>query len=380
MTARRTAAAGALTLAALIAYLAWPHGSEAARDEAVVAATAREPVPSTAHGAQPELREAAPDAPDGAPSLARIKREYEAYKQASVYPHWSFRLTPDMDFLLRWNAAITDDLPVSDDGALVARFDADRGRAFAGEPYTSWIEIDRVAGGERRAVPFAITRAVVVTTSGPSQGEAFELAYHDDGADGDARAGDHRYTNRFVPSARPELAKASTARIDLYAQIDGQARVFHRDLVFAPRAVIEVVGAHDAMDQGSLAITLDVVVHEPGVYTFYGNLMGPDGQTPIAVSKRTYPLEAGRHTAQLVFFGKVIRDVGADGPYVVRDIHGLLRGHDDQLDVWWDDPTPVTTAAYRATDFSPAEWDDPERRERLANFEHLIGAMERGDE
>jgi hypothetical protein len=317
---------------------------------------------------------------DGAPALARIKHEYEAYKRASVYPHWSYRLTRDMDFLLAWNAAVTDELPVDDDGGLRVRFDADRGRVFAGEPYTSWIEAYRVVGGDQRPVAMRITRAVVVVTSGPAPGEAFALAYRDDGRDGDARAGDLRYTSRFVPSEHAELSRATLARVDLYADIDGNPRVFHRDFVFAPRPVLEVTGVHDAIEHGSLAVTLDVDVLEPGVYTFYGNLMAADGETPIATSKRSYPLEAGRRHPQLVFFGKVVRDVGVDGPYVVRDLHGLKRQQDDEMDIWWSHPAPHTTAAYRAADFSADEWDDPERTERLHNFETLIAAMERGDE
>jgi hypothetical protein len=46
-------------------------------------------------------------------------------------------------------------------------------------------------------------------------------------------------------------------------------------------------------------------------------------------------------------------------------------------------PLPVRrktylTASYRARDFSPAEWDSPEKRARIANYEQVTAETDAG--
>jgi hypothetical protein len=279
-----------------------------------------------------------------------------------------------MDFALAWNATVTEDLHLDPDGTM-ARFDGSAGRVFSGEPYRAWIKAWRVVDGERQPLPVTVRRATVSVTSGPTVGEAFDVRFRDDGQDGDPTAGDGVVTTRFVPSEKAELARATMARIDAYVEIDGTPRHLVRDFVFAPRDVIEIVGARDQLRDGGLVVTFTCEVLEDGVYTFYGNLVGAD-DTPIAMTKLSYRLQAGRRTAELVFFGKVIRDRGVDGPYRVKDVHGLKRAEGDEHDVWWRHPAAIDTQPYGASEFSDAGWDDAERRERLANFERVIREME----
>jgi hypothetical protein len=308
---------------------------------------------------------------------AQLREQYEHYKAGSVYPDWSYPLTPDQGFLLQWNAAVSHDLPVDDAQTIFFRFDAEKGRVFAGEPYLSWAEAWTVEHGERTNLPIRFEKASVVITSGPQQGDAFDLVYRDDGTGGDAVAGDHRYSNRFVPSEHDELSQASSARIEAYVEVGGQRRRFLRDFVWAPRPVLEVVAVRDRIQDGSLVATLDCEVFEDGLYTAYGNLFAADGTTPLATSKRSYPLKAGRQQVDLVFFGKVLSDQQVDGPYVLKDVHGLRRmGADEHNNVWWQHGGTHRTRAYAAADFSSAEWDDPEKRERLATFERVIAEAE----
>jgi hypothetical protein len=361
----------AIALLALIALLGLRRGSQPSSAGVAPPASSLAAVPVAAWTAPP-----VPELAD-APSVARLEQQYEAYRAGSIYPDWSYPLTPDQSFLLDWNAAVTSDLPVDD--RVFFRFDAAAARVFAGEPYLSWMEAfiveGGIDGGQKRRLPFRIERAVVVVTGGPAQGEAFALEYRDDGRDGDAAAGDLRFTSRFVPSEQPALARAQQARIEAYVDIGGRRRVFLRDFVWAPRPVLEVVAISDALRDGSLAVTLACDVHEDGVYTLYANLFAADGATPLATTRRNLPLTAGRRAVELRFFGKVLADQGIDGPYVVRDIHGLRRQEGDELNVWWQHRGAHRTAAHAASDFSPAEWDDPERRERLAAFERAIEAM-----
>jgi hypothetical protein len=311
------------------------------------------------------------------PPAARLRQQYEAYKAGSIYPDWSYPLTPDMEFLLQWNKTVTHDLPVDDEQKIFFRFDASAGRVFPGEAYVSWAEAWTMEHGQKKLLPFRFEMATVVLTSGPRQGNAFDLVYRDDGTGGDRQAGDLVHTNSFVPSERDELSQASSARIEVYVDIGGLKRRFLRDFVWAPRPVLEVVGVQDALEDGSLVATLDCEVFEDGLYTVYGNLFAADGVTPLATSKRSYPLRAGRQQVELVFFGKVLFDQQVDGPYLLKDLHGLKRmGEDEYNNVWWQHPGTHRTRGYAADDFSGEEWNDPERRERLANFERVIAEAE----
>src|SRR5262249_12737518 len=151
--------------------------------------------------------------------------------------------------------------------------------------------------------------AVVQKTDGPDQGDAMKLSFVDDGH--------HRYATRFVPSQETALANSQTARIVVYAQAAGQRRLLIRDFTYATKRVLTVLGVTDTVRDGSLVVTLAVQAYEDGIYTFYGDLVAQDGETPIAFTQMSYPLKAGRGTADLVFFGKVIRDLGISGPYIV---------------------------------------------------------------
>jgi hypothetical protein len=70
------------------------------------------------------VAEAAAARPEGI-DLEILKRQYEDYKAGSIYPDWSYPLTPDQGFLLSWNAAVTNDLPVDDAHRIFFRFDAE---------------------------------------------------------------------------------------------------------------------------------------------------------------------------------------------------------------------------------------------------------------
>src|SRR5258707_7198633 len=121
-------------------------------------------------------------------------------------------------------------------------------------------------------MPLLFEKATVVITSEPKMGDAFALEFRDDGIASDVQASDLRFTNRFVPSEHEELAQASSARIEVYVDVGGLKRRFLRDFTWAPRPVLEVVGEHDAIEDGSLVAALDCDVFEDGLYTVYGNL------------------------------------------------------------------------------------------------------------
>ena len=51
-------------------------------------------------------------------------------------------------------------------------------------------------------------------------------------------------------------------------------------------------------------------------------------------------------------------------------------GEDEYNNVWWRHVGEYRTHSYASADFSGDEWNDPERRERLAHFERVIRETE----
>jgi hypothetical protein len=158
--------------------------------------------------------------------------------------------------------------------------------------------------------------------------------------------------------------------VQLYADVAaaGVEKPMIRDFTYAPRPVLEVTGVHDALVAGSLAVTVDCDVFEDGLYTFEANAVAAN--EPIAYVDQSFPLHAGKQHVSLTFFGRVFRDRGLSGPYTIRDLHGFRRFLDgEESNIWWDHDKAHLTAAYDVSAFSDAEWDAPEKREKLRRLE-----------
>ena len=190
------------------------------------------------------------------------------------------------------------------------------------------------------------------------------LAYADDGQ--------HRYRNRFVPSEHEELADAQQVRIAAEVEVEGERRMITRDFTYTPRPVLEILAIRDAVRDGSLVITLDVEVFEPGIHTIEANALSGDGEIPIGYVDTSATLAAGKTSVELIFFGKIFRDLAIDGPYLIRDLRGFRRDLDGGENLYWSDGRAYPTRPYPRSDFSDQPWDSDEKREKIRSFEELI--------
>ncbi|HEY5952625.1 MAG TPA: choice-of-anchor X domain-containing protein [Kofleriaceae bacterium] len=313
----------------------------------------------------------------GAPSVALLEQSLADYKAVSVYPHWSRPHSAETIEKLEWNRTVVSDLPMDDRPGheTIYRFSADRWSVGYGEAFVSSIEV--VTAGTQKRLPITVKEARLVSVE---RGRITSLRYHDDGQDGDAVAGDHRYSNRVVPSQLASLAdKAQQVHIEAVVEAGGVTRSVTRDFAYAPRKVAESVGATEHLQGGNLVVRLELDITEKGLYTFEANVLARDG-TPIVYGEKSYPLEPGKRTADIVMFGRALREKGLDGPYVVRDIRGMRRFVDtDEQNFFFTYAPTLTTRAYRHDEFSDAEWDEPERRDTIANFERLIEQTRSGE-
>jgi hypothetical protein len=146
-----------------------------------------------------------------------------------------------------------------------------------------------------------------------------------------------------------------------------------REFTYAPRKVVDVLGVSDSLRAGSLVVTLDVNVLERGTYDFEANLVSGDGSVPIGYVQKNDTLAPGRQNVDLVFFGRMFGEVGVDGPYQLRDVHGLLLSLDGgEHNIPFEYDAPYLTKAWRHGELSPAEWDAPEKQQKIAALERLI--------
>jgi hypothetical protein len=168
------------------------------------------------------------------------------------------------------------------------------------------------------------------------------LSYRDDGGEGDEKAGDLRYSNRMVPSSYAELRAAPAVQLEAEVEAEGES-------------------------------AFDVEATRAGRYSLAANLYGGDGATtPIAYSELASILPAGRSTLEFLFFGKAVRATGLDGPYLVRDLHGFWHENTQGSGMPIIETAELATQRFRAEDFSDAEWDSEEKRQRIALYQQTL--------
>jgi len=88
---------------------------------------------------------------------------------------------------------------------------------------------------------------------------------------------------------------------------------------------------------------------------------------PVAWSRFKGELAAGVHDADLVFFGKVIVDARARGPFHIGQLRGarFVPGLDPDLEQMPPFPGSYATRPYATDAFSGAEYDSPQKQKMI---------------
>lgn len=165
----------------------------------------------------------------------------------------------------------------------------------------------------------------------------------------------------------------------------------------SPVAPAQFTGSfRERIENGSLVISAELDVRMPGRYEVQANLFAQD-ETPIATSKVYQKLTGGRQFVDLLFFGKLLHDQGAGGPYTLTGVHGLqdtdpldpekLSGPPDEVEkliqgARTTEPNrrviprfkgKFVTQPYSLNDFSSSEYDSEEKRARMEELGKLAG-------
>lgn len=136
-------------------------------------------------------------------------------------------------------------------------------------------------------------------------------------------------------------------------------------LAFTPKADVPARFSGkltDRLDKGSLVVSAGVEVIDAGEFIVDANLFDSAGK-PIARANFRGSLAKGGQSIDLVFYGKIIRDHGVPGPFVVRDLRGYRTRPGEQpnradMAAHADD---YTTKAYALDVFTSEPWPTPGR-------------------
>ena len=194
---------------------------------------------------------------------------------------------------------------------------------------------------------------------------------------------------RFAPNEGGYAATLDPARFaDHHGPIVVDARIEYADGVFHEetlrffltpegRIPARFTGAvDDAVVNGHLLVEVGIDVEQTGQYRIDANLYDRAGR-PVAFSAFKGRLGRSDRTVPIEFFGKVIRDAGARGPFTVGEIRGyrFLDGAYPDRERIPDLPGRHPTRAYALSDFSAEVFTSP-HKERM--IELLLEDVARG--
>ncbi|MCE9599945.1 MAG: hypothetical protein K8S54_18440 [Spirochaetia bacterium] len=210
------------------------------------------------------------------------------------------------------------------------------------------------------------------------------VAYGDKGTDGDDKASDNIYT--FL--IRPTQQDWGDLFLEVDFEVNGLKHNQRTSWFSTPQVIAEFRdGAQDSIRNGHLVVTVPVTIHKKGYYTFDANLQSQAGSKDFVSSSSVEgDFEAGARTIEFQFWGKVIRDTGADGPYVVREIRGrrnnspvtpsmVRKAMEENREISGNHTEPLweymapganhVTRSYTSDEFSKEEWNSDEKQQRI---------------
>ena len=261
-----------------------------------------------------------------------------------------------------------EDIPVDESHQHHLRILPARYNVVAPRPIALWLEMTD-AQGRRQPLPSPRVRARSLDDEARPW---LDLPVSDDGTGEDERAGDLRYTAQLQPTR--EQKKLLLGRVLVEGTVDMPGvgtRTIPSVLIYTrgPRATLTGRWT-DSVRDGGLALEAELRVDEPGLFTLMAQVFGPRLE-PLAWVKQTARLGAGRQTMTLEVFGKVLHDLGVDGPYRVRQVL-LTRDQENSSDY---DPGETVeeahqTKPYPARSFSPDAYVPPPRTLEEVTAEH----------
>ncbi len=277
---------------------------------------------------------------------------------ANVYPPTSRPLTAGATDQLYPNQRYEKHRPLDEDGNSTFVFTADRYYYTGDEVALVWLEV--LDGGQPADVDIHQATARAERRGQPG-GESADLGLQSDG----------RRWSSILDLGQVFPDHHGTILLEVAFEVEGEIhaeaiRIFSTPL---DRIPAELTGSfRDTVHDGSLRVEVGVDVVEPGFFRFDANLYDRNGE-PVAFAVFKGDLEPGENWLPLDFFGKILRDRGAMGPYTVQQIRGyrFLEGQTPDRERLVDDPVSHQTSPYEPAAFSDAVYTS-DHKERMVEL------------
>ncbi len=377
-TTRRLALAAAALLAVGAAWWWWP---------ASTAATAPAVAPAAAPGlfSGPAALAPAPSAGALDPvtrtlKLQELTQQLElvdhtlcSYQQGTKYPSTSRPIKEHPD-------QVYPNQPVGETNAMrqegggtdaMVQIQTTQSRVFmaSGEAVAFSIKaLDR----EGKTLPLFVTRSLArgVPAPGARPGAQVNLNFTDDGANGDAVAGDNVFSAVLAPAQSGFASFDGTIRSEIKYNVGDKAGVAYLDVIYTPQLPATWGGVRESIENGSLSFYLKAEVRKAGRYIVSGRVDDAKGR-PFALVSFNDMLASGSQEVRLTVFGKLLRDQEAVMPLTLRDVDGYLLKEDTDPDralmPRLQGPVHVSKP-YPLKSFSDGEWQSEERQRYLTEY------------
>ncbi|GIX42384.1 MAG: hypothetical protein KatS3mg129_2117 [Leptospiraceae bacterium] len=196
-----------------------------------------------------------------------------------------------------------------------------------------------------------------------------------------------------IPSQDKKYWGDLSLKVKVRLENTGKEIELERGFYSSPFVIAEFLDQFDEeLKDGHLIITAYLDVKKECEYHIQANLFSVEFDEPSHWVTYKKILKAGIHKIPFTFWGKIFRDKGLEGHFVLKD----LRGYCENLPFpasWFDDPSKVdqivnakpkeeplffyipytnltykTKRYYKLNDFSDEEWDSEEKREKLGSL------------
>jgi hypothetical protein len=173
---------------------------------------------------------------------------------------------------------------------------------------------------DNQTIPIKINDSKVFREFEGQKFSSVRADYNDDGRDGDEVAKDNITTFKW------RSMKNDWGQMSLEADIeygDNKKATLTSTFFSSPSKPAEATNVYrETIQDGSLVVYSTINVYKAGNYHFEANLKEEQSGNYIAYATFDGPLKSGAQEVEFLFFGKVLRDKGYDGPYLISDIRG----------------------------------------------------------
>jgi hypothetical protein len=304
----------------------------------------------------------------------RAEQIYASYRDATRYPYDSRPIAEHPDQVHPF-APIAEDIKLRNangDAVKGMRLRTSQERVFLSGAESVKFTV-AVRDENDRPLPLVIRNAQaqsIPDSRTPIKLVQTRVAFSDDGAGADDKAGDGTYSGRLTPASQGFQQAGGTIRLLVELAADGQQGVAHFDVVYVPDVPATWAGVREALEAGSLNFYLKANVQQAGRYVVSARVDDANG-VPFALLQFNDEVASGTREFKLQVFGALVLDKSPAFPLRLRDVDGFLLIPDkfpDRSTMARQGGVVHVSSVYPKSRFSPAEWSSEERQRYLTEY------------